>query len=89
MSLFELIIVGALIAIVFALLHANDVLGSNPQQQVKALEDLTRPFPTKMSFAEKLRLNNLYGISTSSPRRARWLAVLVVLLFLFMLWLQQ
>lgn len=71
MSLFDLIIGGALIAIVFALIRANDVLGNNPHQQVKALEDLVGPFPTKMSFAEKLRLNNLYGISPTNPRRAR------------------
>ena len=89
MSLFDLLLVGALIAIVFALLRANDVLGNNPHQQVKALEDLVGPFPTKMSFAEKLRLNNLYGISPTNPRRALWLAVVVALFFLAMLWLQQ
>lgn len=47
MSFFDLIVVGALIAIVFALLRANDVLGNNPYQQVKALKDLTGPFPKK------------------------------------------
>jgi len=89
MSLFDLLLVGALIAFVFALLRANDVLGNNPHQQVKALEDLVGPFSTKMSFAEKLRLSNLYGISPTNPRRARWLAVVVALFFLAMLWLQQ
>lgn len=89
MSLFDLLLVGALIAIVFALLRANDVLGNNPHRQVKALEDLVGPFPTKMSFAEKLRLNTLYGISPTNPRRARWLVVVVALFFLAMLWLQQ
>lgn len=89
MSLFDLIIVGALIAIVFALIRANDVLGNNPHQQVKALEDLVGPFPTKMSFAEKLRLNNFFGITPTNPRRARWLAVVITLFFLAMLWLQQ
>lgn len=89
MSLFDLLLVGALIAFVFALFRANDVLGNNPHQQVKALEDLVGPFPAKMSFAEKLRLNNLYGISPTNPGRVRWLAVVVALFFLAMLWLQQ
>lgn len=89
MSLFDLLLVGALIAIVFALLRANDVLGNNPHQQVNALEDLVGQFPTKMSFAEKLRLNNLYGISPANPRRARWLAVVVAFFFFAILWLQQ
>jgi len=89
MSLFDLIVCGALIAIVFALLRANDVLGNNPHQQVKALEDLTGPFPAKMSFSEKLRLNNLYGISPTNPRRTWWLAAAVVVSFLVLLSLQQ
>lgn len=89
MSLFDLILVGALIAIVFALLRASDVLGNNPHQQVKALEDLVGPFSAKISFAEKLRLNNMYGISPTNPRRTRWLAVVVALFFLAMLWLQR
>lgn len=89
MSLSDLLLVGALIAIVFVLLRANDVLGKNPHQQVKALEDWVGPFPTKMSFAEKLRLNNLYGISPTNPRRTWWVAGVVALFFLAMLWLQQ
>lgn len=87
MSLFDLLLVGALIAIVFALLRTNEVLGNNPYQQVKTIEDLVGPFPTKMSFAEKLGFNNLYSIS-SRPRQARWIVV-VTLFFFTMLWLQQ
>lgn len=89
MSLFDLIVVGVVIVIVFALLRANDVLGNNPHQQVKALEDLTGPFTVKTSFAERLRLNSLYGISPTNPRRAWWLAVAVVLFLLVLLLIQQ
>lgn len=89
MSLFDLLIIGALIAFVVALLHANNVLGNNPHQQVKAHEDLVGNFPTKMSFAEKLRLINMFGISPANPRRTWWVAAVVAAFIFALSWLRQ
>lgn len=89
MAIFDLILLGALVALLFGLLHANDVIGSNPHRQIKALEELTGPLPARTSFAEKLRLSNLYGLSASGRRRPVWLAALVAIFFLVTLWLSQ
>jgi hypothetical protein len=68
-----------------ALLNANGVLGRNPYQQLKAHENLFGRLPPNMSFAEKLRLIGLFGLSPNNPGSTWLLAVAVAVLFLVIL----
>ncbi|MFA6244637.1 MAG: hypothetical protein WC655_27080 [Candidatus Hydrogenedentales bacterium] len=87
MSFTDILIVGALVALLVALLRANGVLGRNPYQQLTAHEDLVGRLPQNMSFAERLRLVGLFGLSPNNPGRTWLLAVAVMAIFLVVLWL--
>jgi hypothetical protein len=86
MALTDILIVGTLVVFLIALLRASETLGKNPHRQIKAHEDLGVSLPPNMSHDERLRLINLYGVSSSSRSRA-WLLVLAVVgLLVAMLW---
>jgi hypothetical protein len=88
MSATDILIVGGLAVLVVALLRASEILSKNPHQQLKAHEDLAGQFPANMSTSEKFRLINLFGLSPSNPIRPWLLVIAVVVLFLFVAWLQ-
>ena len=85
MSITDILIVCAFVVLLIALLNANRVLGRNPYQQLKAHEDLFGRLPEDMSFAEKLRLVGLFGLSPNNPGRTWLLAIVVVVFFFFVL----
>ena len=85
MSITDILIVGAFVVLLIALLNANGVLGRNPYQQLKSHEDLFGRLPETMSFGEKQRLVGLFGLSPSNPGRTLLLAVAVVVFFFFAL----
>jgi hypothetical protein len=86
-SFTDILIVGVFVALLVALLNANGVLGRNPYQQLKAHEDLVGRLPENTSFAEKLRLVGLFGLSPNNLGRTWLLAVAVVAIFLVILFL--
>lgn len=88
MSVFDWLIVAILVVLLVMLLHASDVLGNNPYRQIRDHEDLTGRFPSRMSFAEKVRWVNMFGISPTNPRRTPILALAIAALFVLLLWLQ-
>lgn len=85
MSLVDIVIVGILVVLLIALLHANNVLGSRtPYQYVKDNEEMIgNQFPIHMRLSEKIRLLNILGISSNYPSRIWPLLVAVVLFFLW------
>lgn len=85
MSFTDVLIVGVLVILLVALLNANSLLGRNPYQHLKAHEDLFGRFPEHMSFAEKLKLVGLFGLSPNNPGRTWLLAVAVAIIFLVIL----
>lgn len=85
MSITDILIVGAFVVLLIALLNANGVLSRNPYHQLKSHEDLFGRLPKNMSFGEKLRLVGLFGLSPNNPGRTWLLAAAVVAFSLFAL----
>lgn len=88
MSITDILIVGAFVVLLVALLNANRVLARNPYQQLKAHEDLVGRLPENMSFAEKLRLIRLFGLSPNNPGRM-WILAAAVVVFFFIVFFQS
>jgi hypothetical protein len=89
MSLFDAVIVLALIVFIVLLLRAAHVLGVNPDQQIKEQEDLAGPFPPGTTRTEKLRWMNIFGsVAVSSPKRVWAITIATVVFFLWLLVLQ-
>jgi hypothetical protein len=86
MTLADLLIVGALVVFLVALLHANNTLGRNPYLQIKSHEDLVGPLPESMSFSEKLQLIRSRGISSGKTVPILGLVFALIALLAFLQW---
>ncbi|MDO8768505.1 MAG: hypothetical protein Q7K57_07370 [Burkholderiaceae bacterium] len=87
MSIIDLLILGAFVALLIGLLRANSILGRNPQERIKQHESQLGQFPPNTNLSDKIRLINLFGIAPTDPNRV-WVLIAVVIAFFFLqLWL--
>lgn len=86
MSMFDAVVVLALVVLLILLFRAAHVLGSDPDQQIKEQERLAGPFPPNTTRTEKLRLMSIFGgVAASNPKRVWAIAIAVVVFFLWFL----
>jgi hypothetical protein len=86
MSVFDAVIVLALVVLLFLLFRAAHVLGSDPDQQIKEQEQLAGPFPPGTTRTEKLRLMSIFGsVAGSSPKRVWAIAIATVMLCVWLI----
>jgi hypothetical protein len=87
MSLFGFILLGILIVFVAFMIRSGQVVGRDPQQQIKELERAGLRFPLNMPFGERLRVLALSGIYATTPLRI-WLVILILgaILIFFAIW---
>ena len=63
MSWDQLAILGILGTLIVLLLRASYFIGRNPYLRIREAEKLSGPFPSDMSFKEKQRLLDRFGVS--------------------------
>jgi membrane protein implicated in regulation of membrane protease activity len=89
MSLLDVAMVAVLAVFLLLLIRAAYVLGRNPHQQIREHENLAgHRFPAHVSFAERVRLINLRGLSPTNPARI-WVYIAIMGIgFVVLLWLR-